>query len=394
MNSVPTFVGLDYSESSVQVCVLDESGRLLANRGCANDWEQITQFVGRFGPVKRAAIESCTGAADLTDELVNRAGWPVDLAHPGYVARMRQSPDKSDYSDGRLLADLTRTGYLPKVWLAPRNVRELRRLVRLRDARVQQRRATKLRIGALLREHRRRCLNVRTWTKAWLKWLDEAELPEHSRWILQRELSFLKYVQEEIAAVEKRLAEATADDAVVTKLRQQPGIGPVTAWILRAMVGRFDRFHNGKQLSRFCSLSPRNASSGQRQADAGLIKAGDPLLRATLIELAQRLMRMPGRWRDLGEALRARGKPYCVTAAAVANRYMRWLFHAMRDTVEVRDETPSKAHDAAETCGKREAAETCGKRDGVEACGKRDAAQACDGHRDVAVFAKATALQG
>jgi transposase len=329
MDSVPTFIGLDYSDSSVQVCVLDESGRMLGNRGCDNDWVAISRFANQFGPVKRAAIESCTGAADLTDQLVTLAGWSVDLAHPGYVARLRQSPDKSDFSDGRMLADLTRVGYLPKVWLAPQPVRELRRLVRLRDARVKQRRATKLRIGALLREHRLRCKDVATWTKTWLKWLDEAQVPEQTRWILQRELAYLAYLKADIVAVEKRLEAATADDPIVAKLREQPGIGPVTAWILRAMIGRFDRFQTGKQLSRFCSVSPRNASSGTRQADAGLIKAGDPLLRATLIELAQRLMRMPGRWRQLGESLRSRGKPYCVAAAAVANRFMRWLFHVM-----------------------------------------------------------------
>ena len=64
------------------------------------------------------------------------------------------------------------------------------------------------------------------------------------------------------------------------------GIGLTTAWALRAEIGRFDRFKSGKQLSRYCGLSPRNASSGNRQADAGLIKAGNELLRAVIIEAA------------------------------------------------------------------------------------------------------------
>ena len=34
-----------------------------------------------------AAVESCSGAANLAEELVQRAGWSVALAHPGYVAR-------------------------------------------------------------------------------------------------------------------------------------------------------------------------------------------------------------------------------------------------------------------------------------------------------------------
>ena len=79
-------------------------------------------------------------------------------------------------------------------------------------------------------------------------------------------------------------------------------MGLITAATIRAEVGRFDRFTTGKQLARFCGLSPRNASSGQRQADAGLIKAGNPQLRATLIEAAHRLIRFDPRWASLAGA--------------------------------------------------------------------------------------------
>ena len=101
----------------------------------------------------------------------------------------------------------------------------------------------------------------------------------------------------------------------------------MTAWALRAEIGQFDRFGTGKQLARYCGLSPRNASSGTRQADAGLIKAGNELLRAVLIEAAHRLIRFDTRWRALAMSLRAAGKPACVVAAAVANRWVRWLYH-------------------------------------------------------------------
>ncbi len=123
MCTLPVIVGLDYSDRSVQVCVLNEQGQVLGNRACANDWQAIVQFAQSRGTVVRAAIESCSGAANLADELVVRAGWHVDLAHPGYVARMKQSPDKTDYQDARLVADLERVGYLPRVWLAPEPIR-------------------------------------------------------------------------------------------------------------------------------------------------------------------------------------------------------------------------------------------------------------------------------
>jgi transposase len=331
MSDAPVFVGLDYHDPSVQVCALDRDGKVLTNRPCKDDWQAITAAVAKHSATPRAAIEACTGSADLADELVAKAGWHVDLAHPGYVARLKQSPDKSDFSDARMLADLERVGYLPKARLAPQEVRELRRLVRYRQQLVGERRSPKQRAGALRREGRVVPPRAAAWTVAWLAWLRAAEGPSaQTRWIVDRQLARLEWLKGGIAVVERRLAELTADDPLVKKLLALKGVGLVTAVTIRAEIGRSDRFRSGKQLARFCGLSPRNASSGQRQADAGLTKAGNPQLRTALIEAAHRLMRYDERWAVLNASMRARGKPGSVVAAAVANRWVRWLFHQMR----------------------------------------------------------------
>lgn len=338
MNSVtsPTvFVGLDYHAQSVQLCVLTREGKMLVNRSCENKWQAVAAVVrekcGPGTPVQ-AAIESCCGAADLADELIAHARWSVDLAHPGYVARIKQSPDKTDFSDARLLADLERVGYLPRVWLAPEDVRELRRLVRYRQTLTKERKNLKLQIGAALREARQKPLeDVNPWTKAWLDWLtNRAELSPNSRLIVRQRVQRLAELAQEIRAAERLLAEQTQHDPLVQKLLTLPGIGLVTAATIRAEIGRFDRFRTGKQLSRFCGLSPRNASSGQKQADAGLVKAGNPQLRTVLVEAAHRLIRYDDRWTKLAGQLRLRGKPVSVIIAAVANRWVRWLFHQMQ----------------------------------------------------------------
>jgi hypothetical protein len=48
-----------------------------------------------------------------------------------------------------------------------------------------------------------------------------------------------------------------------------------------------------------------------------------------LVEAAHRLIRHDDRWTKLAGQLRLRGKPVSVTIAAVANRWVRWLFHQM-----------------------------------------------------------------
>jgi transposase len=328
MSSVMVFVGLDYHQAFVQVCVMDQAGRVLTNRRCANSAAALVEGVQAFGPRVAAAIEACCGAADLAEELV-AAGWQVSLAHAAYVHQSKRSPDKTDWSDARLLADLLRVGYLPKVWLPPAKLRQLRHVVRHRQQLAEARRNAKLRVTALLRAERIEFTGSR-WTKAWLAAVGTCtDLGEQGLWIVRRLLDEIEHLQRQIAAVDERLTELTRDDPFVQRLLKEPGIGLVTAVTLRAELGQVDRFRTGKQLARFCGLTPRNASSGLKQADAGLVKAGNGALRQVLIEAAHRLVRCQPRWATLGQSLRARGKPGSVMAAAIANRWVRWLYHQL-----------------------------------------------------------------
>src|SRR5262245_23094214 len=120
MENVPVFVGLDYHSKSVQVCVVDQGGRVLANTRCGNNVLEIAAVVGPGRRVERAAVESCCGAADLAGSLIAGPGGSVSLAHAGYVARMKHNPDKTDFADARMLAELARAGLIPPVWAAGR----------------------------------------------------------------------------------------------------------------------------------------------------------------------------------------------------------------------------------------------------------------------------------
>lgn len=332
--TISLFVGLDYHMNSVQVCVMNDRGAILVNRNCRNDWQEIVRTVAHHGSNVLAAIESCAGAANLAEQLVNLAGWSVHLAHPGYVSRMKQSPDKTDYSDARLLADLERVGYLPQVWLAPESVRELRKLVRYRQQTVNEIKNAKMRIKAILREQRLVAPNQAggRWTKRWIAWLKEADgMGEQSRWIIDRHLHRLEWLSAEKKLVEDRLHAVTKDDPVIERLQTHRGIGPVTSWAMRAMIGRFDRFRSGKQLARFCGLSPRNDSSGEKQKQSGLIRAGDELLKTVLIQAGHGLKRHDPRWNALARKMKGQGKHSCVIVAAIVNRWMRGLFHTLKE---------------------------------------------------------------
>ena len=332
MSSVPVFVGLDYHSGSVQACVVDASGKVLLNSKRASSVLDVVGVIEPLGSVQRVAIEACCGAADFGDHLARATGWRVSLSHPGLVSKMRASIDKTDRSDARVLADLGRTGYLPEVWLPPEAIRELRTLVRRRHQLTDTIRRAKTRIGALLRDKRIAMpAEIRgRWSLSHYAWLRDVTLAPYARVVLDDLLAEIEYHTRRREALDARLEKVTEGDAMIAHLRRFKGIGPVTAWTLRAVIGRFDRFRNGKQLSRYCGLTPRNASSGTRVADAGLVRAGDPTLKTVLIQVAQRVVRCEGEWKAFYLSLRERGKPACVAIAAVANRWTRRLWHELK----------------------------------------------------------------
>lgn len=337
MNNVTHYVGLDYHQNSLQVCVMDQHARIQLNRRCENDLASLLPLLGEAqrssgGSIRKIALEACEGAADLGEALAGagtQQGWTVELAHPLYVSKLKGSPDKSDYSDARLLADLSRVGYLPRVWLAPKAVRELRQLVAHRHRLAEDRRALKLRINAVLRNERVKVPGTR-WSKPWRQAVaNNQALSKAGQWLIEELFDELDAVIRRLTRTQRRLRQATRDDATVAKLRTLEGVGEVTAWTLRAAIGRFDRFNNAKQLCRYCGLSPRNTASGERQTQGGLIDAADRRLRAILIQAAHRLIRTQPRWRTLANRLIAQGKPKNVAVAAVANRWMRTVHHRM-----------------------------------------------------------------
>lgn len=330
MDILRLYVGLDYHSDSIRVCVLDEHGQMLLNRNVGNEVGMVVGVVRNLnGLVMGVALEACSGTADFATDLITATDWTVKLAHAGAVQRLKKGLDKTDHGDAWHLADLLRVNYLPVVWLADEETRQLRRLARYRQALSAGIKKVRLRIRSLLKEERvvENCPR-QSWTKTWLKWVKTVELGKHSQWILERELKRLSEMVDDLKQVDEKLAAATAGDPVVEKLMTLPGVGLVTAFLLRSVIGRFDRFRNGKHLSNYCSVSPRNASSGKRQADAGLISNGHEDLRAVLIQLAKRLPRLDPRWKELHTKLK-KTKGANVTSAAIANRWVRWLHHQM-----------------------------------------------------------------
>ena len=93
MSKVTVFVGLDYHKDKIQVCVMDPSGQVLANRACPNDARALALMVAFFGDQVRRRDIVTAMAEDRTP----------DFSH-GFANRPQTRGDTelagTEYEDG------------------------------------------------------------------------------------------------------------------------------------------------------------------------------------------------------------------------------------------------------------------------------------------------------
>ena len=145
MNSV----GIDLHRSRSHIAVIDEGGRELCSRRVVNDGQAILALLAEIDGECRIALEATYGWEWLA-ELLEDAGYELHLAHPLRTKAIAAARVKTDAVDARTLAHLLRCDLLPESYIAPRELRDLRDLLRQRVVLTHMRSALKNRVHALI----------------------------------------------------------------------------------------------------------------------------------------------------------------------------------------------------------------------------------------------------
>jgi transposase len=90
-----------------------------------------------------------------------------------------------------------------------------------------------------------------------------------------------------ILVLENRLKQIAKNNEAHQKIMEIPGIGLIGATALIAAVGNCANFKNGRQLSAWLGLVPKQYSSGGKERLLGISKRGDVYLRNLLIHGAR-----------------------------------------------------------------------------------------------------------
>lgn len=97
----------------------------------------------------------------------------------------------------------------------------------------------------------------------------------------------LQRLDEQIGKLELQIRQWAQQDERSRLLQQIPGVGPITASALTASVGDARQFEDGRQMSAWLGLVPRQHSSGGKSVLLGITKRGDKYLRTLLIHGAR-----------------------------------------------------------------------------------------------------------
>jgi transposase len=141
VDNATRWVGIDLHRRRSHIAVIDEQGELTTSRRIVNDREAFLELLGGAGET-HVALEATYGWEWLA-ELLEEAGYDLHLAHPLRTRAIASARVKTDAIDARTLAHLLRAGLLPEAYIAPRELRDLRELLRHRATLTRMRSAVK-----------------------------------------------------------------------------------------------------------------------------------------------------------------------------------------------------------------------------------------------------------
>jgi transposase len=289
------YAGLDLSRQRLDVHLLDEDGRTIevtAVRPDADALQSLVARMDRYGQPVSAAIESMNGACFVHDVL-ERAGWAVEIADAQKVKGLAPLAAKTDRIDAWVLAELSRRELVPAIWLPDPANRAERERARFRLHLVRHRTALKNRIHATLIAFGHPVPVSDLFGVSGRELLDRLAIPEPWATTLATSLRFVDELDREIDACEAELRAIGADHPYLPLLRTVPGIAWVLGYTIAAEIGDISRFSSPKKLTGYTGLCPIVRQSGGRDDRGPLAKNGPKYLRWALIEAATHAARHP-----------------------------------------------------------------------------------------------------
>jgi transposase len=275
MREVST-IGLDLAKSVFQIHGADASGAVLFRKKLRR--HQVLTFFAAQPPCT-VAMEACASAHHWARE-IGRLGHAVRLIPPAYVKRQ-----KNDAADAEAICEAAQRPTMRFVVPKSEQAQAAAIVFRARDLLVKQR----TQIINALRGHLAEFGIVAAKGPARVPQLKQAvedpdePVPELARPILPMLIESLRGLDEQVARLDREIAQRAKEDETARRLMTIPGVGPVTAVALAALAPPAETFRRGRDFAAWVGLTPLQRSTGGKQKLGATSKMGERTLRRLLI---------------------------------------------------------------------------------------------------------------
>lgn len=291
-----TLVGIDIAKQKFHVYSTDAKGHCVEKKELTR--KKLLGYTAQL-PACTVVMEAC-GSANYWARQIKKQGHEVKLISPQFVKPFVKT-NKNDYNDAQAITEAASRPSMRYVSIKTVEQQDIQSIHRIRSRLVHDRTALANQIRGLLAEYGISIAQGISQVRRALPLI--LEDAENELTGLTREL--LADLQEEMVALDKRIKAYDIRIEHVFKTNPEcqrigaiEGIGPIAATALVAAIGNVHEFKNGRHLSAWLGLVPKQHSSGGKSTLLGISKRGDTYLRTLLIHGARTVIKHSARKTD------------------------------------------------------------------------------------------------
>ena len=320
-------LGIDIAKSTFQLHGADSVGKEVLRKRLPR--QKLAAFVANL-PICTVVMESC-GGANYWARVFQRAGHTVKLISPQFVKPFVKT-NKNDANDAQAIVEAASRpsmNFVPIKQVEQQDIQSIHRIrtrvVKSRTALINEIRGLCLEYGVILPAG---AAKVKPSLCAAIANFDN-ELTAASRESMQDLYDELVEIECRLKKLDTKVRQLCRQDERCKRILKVPGIGELTATAIIAAVPDPKEFRNGRHMSAWLGLVPRQVSSGDKQVLLGISKRGDRYLRTLLIHGARAVLSHRkeensdyGRWVATKKAALSHNK----AAVALANKNARIIW--------------------------------------------------------------------
>ncbi len=333
-------LGIDLAKNSFQIHGADSRGKAVLRKKLGR--REIMEFVANL-PECTIAMEAC-GSANYWGTEFERFGHTVKLIAPQFVKPFVKS-NKNDSNDAEAIVEAASRPQMRFVRIKSPEKRDIQLLHTNRARLVRDRTSLMNAIHALLLEYGLAATGAVYSHVKFRKDIQEiatadtppGQMTGDTQIVLKEMIDELSQIDAKVAYYTKGIENLASQNEDCKRLQTIPGIGPITATAILAVVPSVHSFKNGRELSAWLGLVPKQCSTGGKSQLLGISKRGDPYLRSLLVHGARSVLRLAPKRTDMIskwaiEKKNTRGTNRAIVA--LANKNARIVFRVLKDQKE------------------------------------------------------------